>query len=245
MNIKFLINFDDYVYKFNLKDKQIKFKYEHSLRVMKIANKIAIKSKFNKVDCHICKIAGLLHDYGRFSQWKNYQTYSDINSIDHGDLGVKLLFDDNEIINFETDKTLYDEIYDAIKYHNKAYIDDNLSDHNKRICRVIRDADKLDIFYLFSIDKNLILECDDEITDEIKKKFYNHEVISYKNVRNLNDKVLLYLAFVFDLNYTYSFKQLKKNKLIEKIYKDIEYKEIFKEYFDYINKYIDERNEIK
>lgn len=245
MNIKSLINFDNYVYKFNMEDKQIRFKYEHSLRVMKIAHKISIKSKFSKEDRHICKIAGLLHDYGRFSQWKEYQTYSDINSIDHGDLGVKLLFDNNEIINFESDKTFYDEIYDAIKYHNKAYIKNDLSEHNKRICKVVRDADKLDIFYLFSIDKSLILECDDEITEEIKKQFYNHDVISYKNVKNLNDKILLYLAFVFDLNYTYSFKYLKKSKLIDKIYNDIEHKDVFKEYFDYIKKYIDERIDAK
>ena len=49
MNIKSLINFDNYVYKFNMEDKQIRFKYEHSLRVMKIAHKISIKSKFDKM----------------------------------------------------------------------------------------------------------------------------------------------------------------------------------------------------
>ena len=46
---------------------------------------------------------------------------------------------------------------------------------------------------------------------------------------------------VFDLNYDYSFKYLKENKLIEKMYENIKNKELFKEYFDYVNKYIDER----
>jgi len=36
-------------------------------------------------------IIGLLHDYGRFIQWKKYKTFTDIDSIDHADLGVNLL----------------------------------------------------------------------------------------------------------------------------------------------------------
>lgn len=233
--------FYDYVKKFDLNIREIKYKYEHSLRVMDIATTIAKKSNFDIKDEHICTVSGLLHDYGRFTQWKDYETYSDIHSIDHGDLGVSLLFGNSEILNYEKDISMYDEIYDVIKYHNKGFIPTNISEHNKKICKVVRDADKLDIFYLFTIDKELIMECNEPISDKIKDDFYNRRVISYNDVKSLNDKVLLYLAFVFDLNYDYSFKHLKDNKLIDKIYSQIINKEMFKEYFDYVNKYIDER----
>ena len=41
--------------------------------------------------------AGLLHDIGRFEQLKRYQSFIDSQTIDHANLGVTILFDDNLI----------------------------------------------------------------------------------------------------------------------------------------------------
>ena len=38
-------------------------------------------------------LIGLLHDIGRFEQVKVYDTFSDIDSIDHADYGVEILGD--------------------------------------------------------------------------------------------------------------------------------------------------------
>ena len=44
---------------------------------------------FSSEDVEIIMLIGLLHDYSRFEQWCKYNTFSDINSIDHGDLAVE------------------------------------------------------------------------------------------------------------------------------------------------------------
>ena len=54
--------FIKYTEKFNLKDKNVKGKQLHSLRVMKISSQIAINLKLNKEQIQIATLIGLLHD---------------------------------------------------------------------------------------------------------------------------------------------------------------------------------------
>ena len=77
------------------------FHIRHAITVEQVMKYFA---KENGEDQDFWGLVGLLHDYARFEQWTDYKTYSDIKSIDHGDLAVKRLFDDNEIINFCIDK---------------------------------------------------------------------------------------------------------------------------------------------
>ena len=46
---------------------------------------------------------------------------------------------------------------------------------------------------------------------------------------------------IYDLNYKESYKYIYDNNLIEKIYNNVDDKEKFKEYFDYINEFIKEK----
>lgn len=108
-----------HVKNYDINDSNIAGKLYHSYRVMDYSILLAKHNNFKEEDEEIAALAGLLHDYSRFEQWTEYQTYSDIKSIDHGDLAVKRLFEDNEIINYCTNENYYDKIYDAIKYHNK------------------------------------------------------------------------------------------------------------------------------
>lgn len=233
--------FNKHYKRYDISDHAIIRKYYHSIRVMDLSRLIAKYANFNDNDAEIAAIVGLLHDYARFKQWTEYKTYSDVNSIDHGDLAVQMLFDNNEISNYSLNKDNYDEIYDAIKYHNKKNIPDNLSEHNKLLCKVVRDADKLDIFYLLSINKFLFAEDDNEITQQINDAFYKEVSIDRKLVTNSSDDIILSLAMVFDLNFKYSFEYLYNTNLIWKMYDNIKNKEKFKKYFDYVDKYIQGR----
>lgn len=242
MNIELIKNkFKKHASKYDIKDQNIIRKYNHSIRVMELCKLLAYDNNFSESDIEISILVGLLHDYARFEQWTKYKTFSDIKSIDHGDLAVKRLFIDNEIKDYCDKLEYYDEIYDAIKYHNKHSFPNNLSKHNKLICKVIRDADKLDIFYLLGINEILILEDDLEISKKIESNFYNNQTINYLDVFNKSDDLILKLAMVFDLNFDYSFKYLYENKLIDKIFLNVKNKDKFKPYFDYINKYIESR----
>ena len=107
--------FKDHVNGFDMKDPNIERKYYHSLRVMDFAEAIGKSINLDDNDLEIAIVGGLLHDYGRFPQWERYNTYSDVDSIDHGNLGVSLLFNENEILNFYSNVKNFDELYDAIK----------------------------------------------------------------------------------------------------------------------------------
>ena len=230
--------FTNYTKEFDMNDKNIERKYFHSLRVMNLAESIAISEKLNENDIEISIVAGLLHDYARFTQWTNYHTYSDLKSIDHGDLGVELLFNQNEILNLYDNIKNYDEIYDAIKYHNKYSVSNKLSNHNKKIAYIVRDADKLDIFDIFIKGYLSFKECNNDISKEVQKNFYENKSINYKIISNDNDDIILKLAMLFDLKYKYSMKYVLENNILDKLYSNIKHKEKFKDYFKYMNNYL-------
>src|SRR5574344_837580 len=126
-------------------------KIDHTFRVMKLCEEIAKSLKLSDEDIFIASMCGLLHDIGRFEQWKRYQTFVDSTSTDHGDLGVEVLTENNLIRRFlPSDK--YDFIIlTSIEFHNKYNYPSNLSEKEKLFTKIIRDADKIDILYLYTI----------------------------------------------------------------------------------------------
>jgi len=234
--------FDKYANSYDMDDPKIALKYFHSYRVMQICRQIADDIGLNEEDTYLAMVIGLLHDFARFKQWKEFKTYSDDNSIDHGDLAVKLLFEDNEIEKFNIDKKYYDIIYESIKYHNKYGYPENTSDKSKLFCKLIKDADKLDIFYLISTGEIKVIDDNSEISQAISDEFYQGKLLRKENRKTKSDLILFYLAMIFDMNFKYSYKYLRDNRLIEGLFKNIEKKEKFQPYLEYINKYMKEGN---
>ena len=241
MNNKELISiFNNYISNFDIRDSAIKLKYYHSIRVMFISEFIANSLNLNKDDVVLAKYIGLLHDYGRFTQWAKYNTYNDFKSIDHAELGVNILFKKDEITKYNINNKNYNIIYNSILYHNKYKIKSNFNKDEKMFLLMIRDADKLDILNIMC-GKKYSFNDFENVHDAIKKDFFNRKILDRKKVRNEFEKYLLHLAMVFELEFKYSYEYLNKNKIIEKIYNNLENKEKYKEYFDYLNKYIEER----
>ena len=230
--------FDNYVMGFDISDNAIRRKYEHSYRVMNIAKDIAGSEKMGEDDIQIVTVAGLFHDYGRFSQWRDYRTFSDRKSIDHADLGVKLLFEEREIETFVEKRENFDEIYDAIKYHNKLAIPEGLSEHNKKICRVIRDADKLDILYLLGKGDFDFESSSDEVSILVDEAFRQERLVDVRDIKNKNDNIVKTLAFIYDLNYGYSYEYILDNALLDRLFERISDKDLLRGYFDKIYEYV-------
>ena len=230
--------FEKFVNSFDINEKKIKLKYSHSLRVQKLCEAIAQDEKFDEHDFKVASVVGLLHDYGRFYQWTKYKTFKDKISIDHGDYAASELFENGKIKDFYQNEDDYQIIYEAIKYHNKYEVSKNVI--SKTMCDIIRDADKLDILYMYTINE-LKLEEDGEISEKVKKIFYNHQLLNNKYVNSKIDKSIRTLCLVYDLNFKYSYKYLKENKIIQNIYEILEQKEKFKPYFDEINKFIESK----
>lgn len=242
--INLLNEFDKYVDKYDMNDSMIKLKRYHSYRVMDLCRAIAESEKLNEEDTYLAIVIGLLHDYARFEQWTKYKTFRDIDSIDHGDLACELLFNNNEIEKFNIDKKYYDVIYDAIKYHNKYSYPESLDERHKFFCKLIKDADKLDIFYLYSCGDIKLPTDNSKISDKIINDFFENKLLKKKDSKNVNDDILFKIAMVFDLNFEYSFKHMKNNRILDSMLNKIENKKLFEPYFDYVKDVIEKREKV-
>jgi len=228
----------------------ITLKINHTFRVMNLCEQLAKNLNLNDEEIEVAKVIGLLHDIGRFKQWKEYNTFVDRKSIDHATLGVSILKENNYLRKFiETDK--YDDIIlDSIEYHNKFNIPDDLDEKKELFVKLIRDADKIDILYLY-VTKEIDLDLDQEyFSDTVYNTLINRKDIARKDITNKTDRLAVSLGFIFDINYKYSYKYLKDNDYYNKIIdifeektKDSKLNEQLEEIRKTINNYIEEMKE--
>ncbi len=152
--------FKEYANLYDVKDIKIKLKIDHTYRVAEISSRIGAAVG---ADADFCWFLGLLHDIGRFEQLRLYGTFKDAESLDHAELGADILFHDGLIDNFPAEfftipgtvggeqerKTIAET---AIRLHNKLSLPDTLDEGTLLHCRVLRDADKCDIFRVLTED---------------------------------------------------------------------------------------------
>lgn len=219
MKLKINWAFEKFIKKYNISNEKIKRKYIHSYRTAAIAYKIAKSLKLTKEQQEMAYLMGLLHDLGRFEQVIKYDTFNDLQSLDHGDFGTELLFEKGMIRDFIKDKKYDNVLSKAIKYHNKFAIGVECNEEELLFSKIIRDADKLDIFNILATQKIYRQQSDAELSDYIKKAIENKSLAQY--TKNYNGKDLLYinLLFVYDLNFKYSINHLARKKYLEKLLK--------------------------
>ncbi len=221
--------FANHVKKYNINDGKIALKIKHIYKVSEISKQIAIKNNFTEEEQKLAELIGLLHDIGRFEQIKIYNTFVDCKSENHAELGIKILFQENLIRNF-IDENKYDNIIKtAILNHNKGKIEKDVDEYSLKFCKVIRDADKLDIFrVLLTEDFKDAYEKEDIseelVTDEVINEFVNNRYIVYKNRKTCADIMISHIAYVFDFNFDYCLKIIKDEKYIEKLIKKANFK---------------------
>lgn len=230
--------FKNYIYKnYDINDKSIKGKYNHSKRVMKLSIKIAKSLNLTKEDLEIIIVGSLLHDIGRFKEWELYNSYDVSKPRDHAKMGVDILFKENLIKEFYLNTNNYNSIFNIIYNHNKKEIDTNLTSKDKLLSNIIRDADKIDILHSVQTKEIPLGTYTNEITPKIKEDFFNHKLINNKDLTNNSEHLIRKLSFIYDINYKYSYKYLYKNKIINNISKLINNKDI-NPYINELNNYI-------
>lgn len=229
-------------------DDIVRLKVNHTFRVVKLCEEIAKSLNMSEDDIELAKLCGLLHDIGRFEQWKRYQTFVDSKSIDHGDLGVEILIQNDFIRKFNEDKNLDSLILKTVKNHNKYKLEENLTEREKLFCNIVRDADKLDILYLYDIENlkvNIELDC---FTKEIYESLLAEKQIIRTDCKSKTDFLSISLGFIFDLKLKKSFEILKDKNYMNEIIDIYKKKSLNKEFKiqienirETINDYIDRR----
>lgn len=234
--------FDNYVKSFDLNDKDIKLKYNHSYRVADLSKKYAKLLNFSDEDVLLAEVIGLIHDIGRFEQIKSYSSYDDCNNMDHADYGVFLLFDKGMIKEFWKNENDYELIKFAIENHNKLSIPDIDDERIMKFAKLIRDVDKLDIIYIYAfLDDIKFNISDDCISESIIDDIKSHRVAKRTDRSKINDEIALSFAYAFDINNNVVIGDFANN--IEMFYKKLN-SNIFNEVFVEVNDYLKNRESI-
>ena len=194
---------------------KIILKINHTFRVIDICEKIAKSLELNKEEEMVAKLCGLLHDIGRFEQWKKYQTYSDSKSIDHGNLGYRILKENNYIRKYLKNTEYDSSVLKAVKYHNKFKVPKNMTKKEKMFSDITRDADKIDILYLYQTGVFSVDDDNSKISDDVFHNLINKKLINKKDIKTKADRTAIRLGFIFDINIKYSVQYIKDNHLLE------------------------------
>jgi hypothetical protein len=193
-----------------------KLKLEHSFYVASDCREVATELGWDAQDIITAETLGLFHDVGRYPQLAKYCTFSDPDSINHGECGYQTVLEHNVFASIgERDRI---RILDGIRYHNARILPD-LSADSLPFVKLVRDADKLDIYRIISdAVRNKTIEAHPEITLDIDingapnpkaiEQIRNKEIVSYVNIKSLVDFGLTELSWVYDINYPQTMKKI-------------------------------------
>lgn len=247
---QFLKYTDGFILNSDEKNNPFFLKKEHTQRVcseiLMLADKLAISGQ----QTMLAEAAALLHDIGRFRQYKEYGTFLDAQSVNHAALGCEVIKDEN-LLGFCSDKE-QNMLLDLVFFHNAFALPADMDQGTLFLLKLLRDADKLDIWtvvtdHYFSVDLNnnkfinLGLEDDGEFSKKAWESILKGQVVKNEFVKRLNDLKLLQISWVFDLNFSESVKEIQTKGCLGKIFSTLPESEELERVAEYVKNYIKEK----
>lgn len=228
----------------------LSLKYKHMLRVGRNAIQIAGSVTSDQSIVRQAYICGLLHDAGRFIQLEKYGTFKDNESFDHALLSIQII-ENHNLLNFLNHQDR-EKIRLAIQHHNKKTLPDSYGNDSLLLAKILRDADKADIYRVMSNyydnhkldhDKQIQLGLSDSkgYQKSHLNKLFNHQPLDLDNLRNLNELKLLQLGWIFDIHFRQTFLMIKQNQYIDKIISYLPSNNEINELKQHLKYYIEER----
>ena len=227
---KLKIWFETYALRFSSDDPTVQesmdLKTEHTRRVCKAIVDIGRSLDLSEEDLCIAESTALLHDIGRFEQYKRYGTFSDYRSEDHAALGVKVIQADRVLHEFEPDTAGI--IIRVVGYHNRATLPAGEGKRCLLFLKLLRDADKVDIWRVVtdyyknaehSRNRTIELDLPDEnrISNPIYKALINGKLAQMEDLKTLNDFKLLQIGWVYDINFPRTFEIIREKGYLSMI----------------------------
>ncbi len=216
---------------FNSSDKSIQQNYllkrEHINRVIGYSEVLTRSLELDPDLVMAAQLAALLHDIGRFEQYKLHQTFNDSISFDHAEKAVELISEKNWLIRLPDN--VQQMIIKAIKYHNKISVPKIEDEQSTLLIQILRDADKIDIldiaikeFSLPLLVQNQSFALDLEKKPSFSKKVAN-AILAGKNadkkdLHTVNDFKLMLMSYVFDINFKASFALINKRQYLKQLF---------------------------
>jgi hypothetical protein len=206
--------FTDYVATFKDLDpeglRNILLKEDHTLRVVACMDALAAGEMLDSGETLIARTVALLHDVGRFPQYRRWRTFRDSESTNHARLSLEVIRSERLLEKLPDGERLL--IEEAIRFHNLLAVPEQVASPTDRFIRLIRDADKLDIWRVF-LEYYQLPEAErasavglgfpdlPEVTPACLDALACGVVVRLDQARVLNDFKVLQISWVYDLSF--------------------------------------------
>jgi len=246
--------FLNYVDTFQGPDEQyqanIRLKRDHTLRVREEIINLSEEIGLKVGERRLAEVIALLHDIGRFEQYARYRTFVDRKSVNHAELGVRVIAENGALKGWGED--LKELVIRTILYHNRASLPEDETEVCLLFSRLVRDADKLDIwrvttqYYSEGNEKrnsNLELGLPEgpEVTEEVYGSLIRGELVNIRYLRTLTDFKLFQVGWIYDLNFEPTIREVLRRRYLDKIRQTLPESDKVEEIFTAVNRYIRSR----
>jgi hypothetical protein len=204
----------------------LKLKQQHTYRVCAEMRHLVQSLALPDRDARIAEAIALLHDTGRFEQFVRYQTFLDARSENHCLLGLRILTEQKVLDALDENERRI--IEKAIEFHGAMELPDLPAD-TLLFARLIRDADKIDIFdviirnykeYLTK-PEGFVLEvafldtpgCSPKVAQAVLAR----RPIDYRDLTTIDDAKLMQLGWVFDINFTAALVRIRDRGYLDEL----------------------------
>jgi hypothetical protein len=207
-------------------DRNIRLKEDHTHRVCQNILLLCRSLNLSQADCCLSETIALFHDIGRFEQYRRYRTFNDMKSANHAYLGLRVMAKHRVLSGMDLRERRM--LTHAIACHNAATLPENASERALLFMKLIRDADKLDIWKVVidyyrerTVNPNKTIELDlpdsSVCSPKALEALRQGRFARVQDMKTLNDFKLLQISWAFDLNFNRSFQILSDQKYIERI----------------------------
>lgn len=230
--------------------RNIILKIEHTRNVRKNILQIAEGLSLSKDRMRLAETAALFHDIGRFPQYAEYKTFRDAISLSHGLLGKKTLIKEGVLERLPEDER--ELILKVVNFHGAFSIPTTFEGETVLFLKMLRDADKVDIFRVFleyyesppeerASATAFGVPDSPECSEIMLTNLHNREVASYMHIKTENDFKLMKLSWIYALNFDESIRMLQERGLIEKLISLLPQTQEIEKTMDVLRNYINER----
>ena len=206
----------------------IDLKKDHTFRVRDIIVDIGQSVGLNRRAIYIAEACALLHDVGRFEQYRRYGTFFDAASENHAAIGVRVIRKHDMLKNFPAEAEKI--IIRTVGCHNLPSISAKNNKDWVLFLKLVRDADKIDILHVvteyyhsFACGANKTVELGlpdtPDISDSIYNPIINGRLALTKNLKSLNDFKIYQMGWIYDLNFPRSYNIVRERKYLKKLRK--------------------------
>ena len=188
--------FLDYVADYLNDSELCKYKVDHSFRVRDIAIEIGKSLNLSSKDLALLNICGILHDIGRFEQYRRYKTFVDSDCVSHCNIGYDVLSDGIIFDKLRLDSVEREIVLCAVLNHGALKVDDSVVGKKKKFVDIIMDADKLDILNNAVLENISLNIGDDAISDAIYKNIFDHEIVNLNKKVSRADRICIWFGWI-------------------------------------------------